>query len=173
MITAVGIKRLLYVDISEIKVHLTGTALKAIIAKAKPIKNVHQDTWSVEESEASTTPYKNQLSGGTYRMEKDMGDVSMAFTIGQYDYPTKAELLGGTATATSWSRPRGVVDIYKCLIAQTKDDQWVVFPKAQVMARESNTDKAIGLAVKGIALEPDNVEVMPEYWFDDSEVKAE
>lgn len=101
-----------------------------------------------------------------------MGEVSFNWTIGKYDYFTKAEFLGGTATATSWKRPRGIVEIQKTLIALTEDNQYVVLPYANVRSREANTDGAIGLAVVGTMMEPDNEAVMPEYWFDMSEVTS-
>lgn len=174
-LSAIDIKKLWYCDPSLVTGDLTGTMLYTIINndECKQVKNVHQDTWSLDEGEPSQDSFKNQLTGSTYRMgDKTMGDVTFNWTIGRYDYATKADLLGGTATATSWKRARGVVEIKKCLIALTEDDQYCVLPYANVNARESNTDKAIGLAVVGTMMEPDNEEVMPEYWFDSSEVKA-
>lgn len=170
LITAVDIKKLWYAETTDVTADLTGALLKTLLGKAKEIINVHQDTWSVEESEASITRYRNQLTGNNYRQTKDMGDVVMSFTIGQYDYETKAALMGGTATEKTWKRSREVVDIYKCMIALTEDDQYVVFPKGAISAREANTDGAVGLAVAATALEPDVAAVSPEYWFDKSEV---
>lgn len=170
-ISAVDIKRLWYADHTEVTDDLTGEMLATIIGKAKEVKNVHQDTWSIEESESSQDSYKNQLTGATYRMgTKTMGEVTFNFTIGRYDYETKAELMGGTATDTSWKRARGIVVINKCLIALTEDDQYCVLPYANVNVREANTDGAVGLAVVGTMMEPENEEVMPEYWFDTTEV---
>ena len=173
MITAVGIKRILYAETSAVKGDLTGPTLKTIIKSATEITNVHGDTWSFEEADPSVTKHKNALTGGTYRIDKEMGDVAMNFTIGQYDYKTKADLMGGDSTETSWKRARGVVNITKCLIAKTEDDQWVVFPKGTVVARTTTQDKGIGLAVAGTAMEPENPSIRSEYWFDDSEVKSE
>lgn len=134
---------------------------------------MHQDTWTLEESEPQQDGYRNQLTGSIYRMgTKTMGEVTVNWTIGKYDYFTKAEFLGGEATATSWKRPRGIVEIHKALIALTEDNQYVVLPYADVSSREANTDGAIGLAVKGTMMEPDNEAIMPEYWFDSSEVTA-
>lgn len=142
-------------------------------AATKEVKNIHQDTWSIEESEASQDSYRNQLTGSIYRMgTKTMGDVTFNWTIGQYDYDTKAEFLGGTATNTSWKRPRGIVEVHKALIAETEDGQYCVLPYANITGREANTDGAIGLGIVGTAMEPANTEVSPEYWFDSSEVKA-
>lgn len=99
-----------------------------------------------------------------------MGDVTFNWTIGQYDYATKAEFLGGVATAKSWKRPRGIVEIHKTLIALTEDNQYCVLPYADITGREANTDGAVGIGIVGTAMEPENDAVSPEYWFDSSEV---
>lgn len=175
-ISAVDIKELNYVlfeDNTEVITEdLTGSALAALLKTAKKVLNVHQDTWTIEEDEPTITSYKNQLTEKTYRQRKEMGDVSMNFTIGQYDYATKADLMGGTSTETSWKRSRGVVDIYAVMIALTEDNQYCVFPKGSVVAREANTDNAVGIAVAATAMEPETEAVSSEYWFDASEVVA-
>lgn len=175
-ISAVDIKELNYVlfkDNTEVITEdLTGSALAALLKTAQKVLNVHQDTWTIEEDEPTITSYKNQLTEKTYRQRKEMGDVSMNFTIGQYDYATKANLMGGTSTETSWKRSRGVVDIYAVMIALTEDNQYCVFPKGSVVAREANTDNAIGIAVAATAMEPETEAVSSEYWFDASEVVA-
>jgi hypothetical protein len=102
---------------------------------------------------------------------KQMGDVTFNFTIGQYDYATKADFMGGTGTDTTWKRNRGVTVVEKFLIAQTEDDQYAVLPKANITTREAQTDNAVGLACVATMLEPDALEVAPEYWFDKSEVE--
>lgn len=172
-VSAVDIKRLWHAPVDSVTSDLTG-ALLATLLKAsttKEVKNVHQDTWSIEETEPSQESYKNQLTGSVYRMgSKEMGEVTFNWTIGRYDYAEKAEFMGGTATDNSWKRARGVVEIQKCLIALTEDDQYCVLPYADITAREANTDGAIGIAVIGTMMEPENEEVMPEYWFDSSEV---
>ena len=139
------------------------------------MKNIHQDTWTVEESEPSQDYYRNQLTGGVYRAgKKTMGDIVFNFTIGQYDFDTKADFMGGTAAANgkSWKRQRGIVDVKKVLVALTEDDVYVVLPYANVSAYESNTDGAVGISVKGTALEPQNEAISSEYWFVASEVTA-
>lgn len=171
-IIATGIKKLWYAETTAVTAKLTGPILATILKTAKEITNVHQDTWSIEEAEPSLTRYKNQLSGTNYRQSEEKGDVVMSFTIGQYDYATKKDLMGGELIDTDkgWHRARGVVNIYKCMIALTEDDQYLVFPKGAIVAREANTDGAIGLAVSAIALEPDNADVSPETWLRADEV---
>lgn len=171
MISAIDIKQLWYAD--EIKTKVTAATLKTLLSTATAVKNVHQDTWSIEEAEASQDSYKDQLSGMTYRMgAKTMGDVTFNFTIGRYDYETKKELMGGTATENSWERSRVPVEIRKALVALTEDDVYCVLPCANVNTREANTDGAVGLAVVATMLIPETEEVAPEYWFDKSAVDS-
>ena len=162
-ITAVNIKKLWYGDTSKIT---------AKLKTATEVKNVHGETWTLEEAEANKTNYKNQLTGKVYRSDKEMGEVKMNFTLGEYDYATKADLLGGTADETHWERAKGKVSIEKYLVGLTEDDQYIVIPRADITAREASTDKAIGLPVVGTEIEPTIDAVAPEYWFDASVVKS-
>ena len=175
-ISAIDIKKLWYAETSAVTADLTGTLLSTILRSAKEITNVHQDTWTVDESEPTQDSYRNQLTGNIYRFgAKLMGEVTFNFTIGRYDYVTKKDLLGGDVINTDkgWKRARGAVEIKKCLIALTEDDQYCVLPYANVVAREASTDGAVGLAVIGTAMEPETGTIMPEYWFDASEVTSE
>ena len=174
-ISAVDIKRLWHAPEGSVKQDLTGALLAALLKAetTKEVKNVHQDTWQIEEAEATQDSYKNQLTNATYRMgTKTMGDMTFNWTIGRYSYLEKAEFMGGTATETSWKRARGIVEIKKVLIALTEDDQYCVLPHADVRAREAQTDGAVGIAIVGTMLEPEDEAIMPEYWFDSSEVVA-
>lgn len=175
-ISAIDIKKLWYAETSAVTADLTGTLLSTILESAKEITNVHQDTWTIDESEPTQDSYRNQLTGNIYRFgAKQMGEVTFNFTIGRYDYVTKKDLLGGDVINTDkgWKRARGAVEIKKCLIALTEDDQYCVLPYANVVAREASTDGAVGLAVVGTAMEPETETIMPEYWFDASEVTSE
>ena len=175
-ISAIDIKKLWYAETSAVTADLTGTLLSTILESAKEITNVHQDTWTIDESEPTQDSYRNQLTGNIYRFgAKQMGEVTFNFTIGRYDYVTKKDLLGGDVINIDkgWKRARGAVEIKKCLIALTEDDQYCVLPYANVVAREASTDGAVGLAVIGTAMEPETETIMPEYWFDASEVTSE
>lgn len=171
-ITAVNIKKLWYGDTSKITTKLTGVLLFNLLKTATEVKNVHSETWTLEEAEANKTNYKNQLTGKVYRSDKEMGEVKMNFTLGEYDYATKADLLGGTADETHWERAKGKVSIEKYLVGLTEDDQYIVIPRADITAREASTDKAVGLPVVGTEIEPMADAVAPEYWFDASVVKS-
>lgn len=171
-ITAVNIKKLWYGDTSKINEKLTGVLLFNLLKTATEVKNVHGETWTLEEAEANKTNYKNQLTGKVYRSDKEMGEVKMNFTLGEYDYATKADLLGGVADDTHWERASGKVRVEKFLVGLTEDDQYIVIPRADITAREASTDKAIGLPVVGTEIEPTIDAVAPEYWFDASVVKS-
>ena len=159
MITAVEIDELYYaepiVSVTDKTAGLTGAEVAAILKNAttKEVKNVHGDTYQYEEAEASVTRYKNALTGEYYRETSEPGEVKINFTIGEYDYETKKDLQGGNATDKSWERGK-YKPIYKCVIGKTKDGVYVVFPKASISGRGSNTDKAIGLAVSATPLSP-------------------
>ena len=57
------------------------------------------------------------------------------------------------------------------IVSLTDDDQYCVIPRADIGAREATTDKAIGLPVSAVELEPKDPAIAPEYWFDAEEVK--
>jgi hypothetical protein len=186
-ISAVGIKKIFYADISVINNDLTAATASTIIKAAKTAKNevmnVHGETWNIEESEASVTPYKNQLTGQAYRYDTTQGEITPQFLIGQYDYAAKAALMGGEVVKkggagadkdniVGWKRSTNKVVIKKALFCLTEDDVWFIFPNCQIVAREVNTDKAIAIAVKGLVQTPIVDGVSPEYNFDESEVKA-
>lgn len=175
----VGIKRLLYADTLKVTGDLTPAMLKSIIddPDTKEVTNVHQDTWSIAESEASVTRYKNQLTKKPYRQSAELGEVSMNFTIGEYDFETKKELMGGKTITQNgevigWKRSREYEEINKCLMALSEDSVWIVFPKGAVVTLEAETDGAVGLAVVGTAMEPENTAISSEYWYSDKEVQS-
>lgn len=184
-ISAIDIKKLWYGDTNL--TDITAAKLKGLLngstesgssyAAAKEIKNVHQDTWQLEESEPSQDGYRNQLTGKIYRMGRiTEGELVINFTIGKYDFALKSELMGGTviessSTEVGWKRSTDSPEnMYKSIIALTVDDVYVVLPKAAITTREANTDKAIGLAVKATMMEPDGTGVSSEYWYTKSAV---
>lgn len=187
LISAVGIKRIVYADTSVVNKDITAafaqTLIKAAITAKAEVKNVHGETWTIEESEASVTPYKNQLTGQAYRYDTTPGELTPQFSIGQYDYATKAALMGGEIVKkggagtdkdnpVGWKRSTDKVVIKKTLFCLTEDDVWFIFPNCQIVTREANTDKAIALAVKGLVQTPAVDGVASEYNFDEAEVKA-
>ena len=186
-ISSVGIKRIIYADTSVVNKDITAdfakTIIKAAITAKTEVANVHGETWSIEESEASVTPYKNQLNGQAYRYDTTPGELTPQFSIGQYDYTTKAALMGGEVikkggagadkdNPVGWKRAVDKVVINKALFCLTEDNVWFIFPNCQIVTREANTDKAIALAVKGLVQTPQVAGVSSEYNFDEAEVKA-
>lgn len=146
---------------------------------AKEVENIHQDTWQIEEGEASQDSYRNQLNGHVYRLgRRQMGDLTINFTVGQYDYKTKMDLMGGdmldasgavtttAAEAVGWARDNEAVEMYKTIIALTVDNVFVVLSRASLGAREASTDGAIGLGMSGTMTDPRFNGVSSEYWYD-------
>lgn len=173
-ICAINISRLWYGDPSLIAADMTGAALAALLKNKDlhEITNIHQDTWTFEEAEATVTKYKNQLNNKVYRVDKVLGDVDIKATIGQYSYQEKADLMGGdSGTEGIWKRAGSTPTIEKLFVGLTEDDQYFVIPRTDVEAREATTDKAMGLPFSATELEPKVDGVASEYWFDGSIVK--
>lgn len=187
MISAVGIKRILFADTSVVTADITPeiakTLIQAAITAKDEVSNVHGETWQIEESEASVSGYTNQLNGQKYRYDTTPGDITPSFSIGQYDWKTKAAMMGGEVVkkggssedkdnVVGWKRATNKVVINKALFCLTDDDVWFIFPNCQIVAREANTDKAIAIAVKGLVQTSKIVGVSSEYNYDEAEVRA-
>ena len=177
-----GIKKIVYDDPSVVTAAITPATAKALIQAAitagKVVPNVHQDTWSLDEAESAPTGYSNQLNGKKYRYDRPAaGDLTPGFTIGEYDYKTKSEFMGGSVVVDAnkkivgWSRGDKAA-IHKALFCLTDDDVWFIFPNCYIDAREANTDKAVAIVVKAYAQEASIAGVASEYDFDESAVGA-
>lgn len=172
----IGIKRIWYANpIASIAgASLAGSEIKALLAKetTKEVKNSHQDTWGYTEDDPSVTNYINELTGQIYYKDiTQAGAVSIAFTLGEYEYTDKAALQGGTATATGWDRG-DVKNINKCIIAQTKTGNYIVFPNASIVGKGNFVEKNIGLGVTAVAMETGVANLAAEVWRDQAEVEA-
>ena len=112
-VIAVGIKKLYYADPAKVTGDLTGTLLATIIkdVNTKQVENIHQDTWSIEEEEPSTTEYRNQLTNGVYRQDTEMGNIQMSFTIGQYGVAAAALEPDNTAVSSEYWFDSSEVDV--------------------------------------------------------------
>lgn len=182
LISAISLKKLWHFDpkILDGTTYLTGAKftpanLKALLTSkdVQSITNIHQDTWTYEEAEASQDVYRNQLTGNVYRKGvKTNGDTTVNFTIGQYDYATKAAFVGGTHTETSWERGDEVYEIDRGLIGLTHDGVYIVLPNCSINAHSANTDGAVGLAVVATMMEHKSDKIRTEYWFSKSDVDA-
>ena len=170
-ISVVHLKALYYGEVIT-TAGLTGATLKPLLAGMTEVNVVHGETFRYEEAPPTVTSYKNQLTGKVYRQTQEEGEIKMSFTLGQYDFETKAALQGGTATNTSWSRATTSEAKYNCFVGLSKDGVYVVFPKGHCLANGSDTDKAVGLAVSATAVDTGVAGLASEYWFDESEVVA-
>ena len=132
----------------------------------KEVKNVHQDTWGYEQAEPNFDDYINELKGTTYyRDMTDRGTKTINFTMGEYEFQTKADLQGGTATDTSWTAPDVMQEIKKAIVAITKTGNMIVFTNAAISGRVDQQQKALGLGVSATAMENETDGVADEYWF--------
>jgi hypothetical protein len=175
--TITSIKKIFYAApigvVANSTTGLSGAEVAALIANAgtKEITNVHADTWTYDEAEGQTTPYKNQLNGQVYYNDYTPGAASISFSIGMYEFQTKADLQGGKATCTSWERPKTQELIYKSLVCITKDNTYIVFPKAQITARGGMIEgKVVGLMLTATPVETGVDGLASESFFAESEV---
>ena len=170
--SAIGIKKLYYGSVITATTQLSTAGVAVLISSSNEISNVHQDTWELTEDDATQETYKNQLTKAVYRTgSKEMGDITVNFSVGQYDWDTKAALLGGssiseTDTKVGWKRGRGAVSLTKSLIAITEDNIAIVFPKVEFISSESAVDGAIAIKMSAKVLEPEQTYLSSEYWFD-------
>ena len=163
-VSAIKIKQLRYAE--PLGVAPTKQGLKVAFDAAQKILNSHQGTFQYEETEPTVNKFKNDLTGQVYRSDMEPGDVSMRFSVGQYDMTTKAALQGGAVgdEGDSWSRGKAA-QRYKCMYALTEDDVCIVFPKANIIGTGSSVDNAIAIAMQAIPQEVSGT-VASEYWFD-------
>jgi hypothetical protein len=168
-VSAIRIRDLRYAEVLSAKPTYAdvATSFKA----AAKIENSHQDTFTYEEDEPTVTGYKNDLTGKTYRSDVEAGEKRINFTIGQYDFDLKAALQGGTSgdSGKSYESGDSTELRYKAFYALTQDNVLIVFPRANIVASNSSTDNAIGIAVSAIPEEVSGV-TKDEYWFDAEEL---
>lgn len=179
----IGIKRVLYGD--ALKAMPTGTtkfdgaALAAMLAsvgtedaKLTEVKNVHQDTWGYEESDPSVTEYINQLTGQAYYRDMEQAGIpTISFTLGEYSLEDKASLQGGEVIDGAWHRKDMLKPIAKLIVAQTKTDEWIVMPNANIVGKGNFVQKNIGLGVAAVPVETGVDGLSAEIWFNGSDVK--
>ena len=171
----IGIKQLWYGPVISVSTNLTPSGVATLISNSTEVKNVHQDTWGYQETDPSTTEYKNELTGLTYFVDKtELGQKTIQFTMGEYDYETKAALYGGeaitdgqtTPSNVGWKSSGSMALIHKSVIALTKTGTYIIFTNANIVAKNDQQQKAIGLGVTAIAEENPASGVEDEYWFD-------
>lgn len=176
----IAIEDLWYADpiqaVTETKNGLTGAEIKAILANAqtKKLSCMADGTWEYTEDDGDSTDYRCHTKK-IYHRSYTPGDKQINFSIATYDFQTKADLQGGTATTDSWTAPERADLVYKCIIAKTKGDAnssaYIVFPYASISANTSMVeDEIIGIAVSAVPMET-GVEGLPsEKWFKASQI---
>lgn len=172
----IGIKRIWYGDC--LKAACTPTTLAAWLKTATEVLNSHDGTWSYSQDDPSVTDYTNELNGQTYYRDKTSeGAKTIAFSIGVYSWKNKADLQGGdmldstgakTSTesnAVGWASNQDLENINKCLVAQTKTGNYIVFSNASIVAKGDQQDKNIALGITAVAMESDYSDVAAEYLY--------
>lgn len=172
----IGIKQLWYGPVMATAP--TGAAALKTLAEGNTfteVKNVHQDTWGYNQDDPSVDDYINELTGNPYyRDMTDSGRKTINFTMGEYDFQTKADLQGGTvvtsgevasAKAIGWAAPETPALIEKAIIAKTKTGGWICFTNASIIGKGDQQQKAIGLGVTAVAQDNTNEGVSDEYFF--------
>ena len=168
-VSAIRIRDLRYAEVLA-TAPTTSTVVTSFKGATK-IDNSHQDTFAYEEEEPTVTGYRNDLTGKTYRSEVAPGEKRINFTIGQYDFATKAALQGGSVSEDGKMYTSGdSTELrYKAFFALTQDNVLIVFPRANIVASNASTDNAIGIALSAIPEEVSGV-TKDEYWFDANEM---
>lgn len=166
----IGLKRVWYGDVvttvSSPTAGYTATELVAKIKTMTEVKNVHQDTWGYEESDASVTDYINELTGQPYYRDVTQAAIpTVSFTLGEYSFEDKAALQGGKATEDGWERTDMANLIEKSIVAMTKTGNFIFMPKANIVGKGSFVEKNIGLGVTAVPLETGVEGLASEKWF--------
>ena len=169
----IGIKRIWYGD--PLTADLTGvSAVTTLVAseKFKEITNSHNGTWGYTQDAPEVTDYVNELTGQPYYRDKTSdGARTIKFTLGMYDFETKQALQGGTLIKEStktvgWKSDSNLVNINKCIVAQTKTGNYIIFSNASIIAKGDQQEKNIGLGITAVAQESETADVSAEYLFE-------
>ena len=150
----IGIKRLWYGDVLD--AIPTQSSVATLISNSTEILNVHQDTWGYTQDDPTVTDYINELTGTPYfRDAEEQGAKTISFTMGEYDYLTKAALQGGDAvtsagavttnpaTAVGWKAPEEAVTVNKSIIALTRTGTYIIFSNASIIGKGDQQQKAV------------------------------
>lgn len=173
----IGLKRVWYGDVVDSVTTpsegFTGEELALLLEDLTEIKNVHQDTWGYEESDASVTDYINELTGQPYYRDVTQAAIpTVSFTLGQYSFDDKAALQGGRVEGGAWVREEMNSLIEKCIVAQTKTGNYIFMPKANITGKGNFVEKNIGLGVTAVPLETGVEGLASEKWFKQEDVEG-
>lgn len=160
----IGIKRIWYgAPLTEAN---TPAKLATWLKTATEVLNSHEGTWGYSQDDPSVTEYKNELNGQVYYRDKtDEGAKTITFSIGVFSWKNKVDLQGGKmydstgaattteAKAVGWSSSQDLENINKCIVAQTKTGNYIVFSNAAIVAKGDQQDKNITLGISAVAME--------------------
>ena len=171
----IGIKQLWYGNV--LTSDLTDAAAVATLVQSMTeITNVHEGTWGYSHDDPSVTEYVNELTGQPYYRDKtSLGARTINFTLGVYDFETKAALQGGAVvkktvsekeTTVGWKSSGTLENVNKCIVAKTKTGNWIVFSNASIVAKGDQQEKNIGLGITAVCMENETSGVEAEYMFE-------
>lgn len=170
----IGIKKIWYGD--PLTTAPTAAGLKSLLAGMTEVSNSHEGTWSYTQDDPSVTDYINELTGKPYYRDAiNAGNKTIAFTMGVYSFEDRVALQGGEVVSedggtVGWKSSSAPQLIYKCIVAQTKTDNFIVFTNAGVIAKTNAAEKNLGLGVTAVAMDNTNSSVSDEYLFDGEKV---
>lgn len=171
----IGIKQLWYGNVLTSDL-ADAAAVATLVQSMTEITNVHEGTWGYSHDDPSVTDYVNELTGQPYYRDKtSLGARTINFTLGVYDFATKAALQGGeviTKTVESetvtvgWKSSGALENVNKCIVAKTKTGNWIVFSNASIVAKGDQQEKNIGLGITAVCMENETSGVQAEYMFE-------
>ena len=171
----IGIKKIWYGD--PLKVAPTAAGMKTLLASMTEVTNSHEGTWSYTQDDPSVTDYINELTGKPYyRDATNSGNKTIAFTMGVYTMADRVALQGGEEITeegekVGWKSSSAPQLVYKCIVAQTKTGNFIVFTNAGVVAKTNAAEKNLGLGVTAVAMDNEVATVADEYLFDGEKVE--
>ena len=170
----IGIKKIWYGD--PLKVAPTAAGMKTLLASMTEVTNSHEGTWSYTQDDPSVTDYINELTGKPYYRDAiNSGNKTIAFTMGVYTMADRVALQGGEEITegdgvVGWKSSSAPQLVYKCIVAQTKTGNFIVFTNAGVVAKTNAAEKNLGLGVTAVAMDNEVATVADEYLFDGEKV---
>ena len=72
--------------------------------------------------------------------------------------------------AVGWSSSQELANINKCIVAQTKTGNYIVFSNAAIVAKGDQQDKNITLGISAVAMESETAGVAGEYQWEGTSV---
>ena len=173
----IGIKKIWYGE--PLSVAPTAAGMGALLKTLTEVNNSHEGTWSYTQDDPSVTDYINELTGNPYyRDATNGGNKTIAFTMGVYEFADRVALQGGEeleedGVKVGWKSSSAPQLVYKCIVAETKTGNYIVFTNAGVVAKTNAAEKNLGLGVTAVAMDNADMTISDEYLFDGEKVTLE